>query len=360
MDTERKRIEEFELYLEGALDSEDRQLFEGRLATDPVFAREFAEYSILRKSFSAYGRRARMKAELEAIHRESGEIVNLKRKSPLVVLFKRHSSTIAVAASVSIITVLSVSLLYYYLVIQNPKTNFRELRRDMEMIKRDQQNLIKDIKNKDEVPKAYNPGRYGGTGVAISSNGYVVTSYHLVREARQIIVENSLGSFLAKEVYSDPIHDISILLIVDSMFSSTPAIPFSIKSKCSELGERVFTLGYPREDIVYGEGSISSMSGYNGDTASYQVSIPVNPGNSGGPVFDGNANLIGIISGKEINREGAAFAIKTSFILEALRSIPPDSLLRPLKLSKTAPGRVPGRVKQLQKLKDFVMVVKAT
>jgi serine protease Do len=61
MDTERKRIEEFELYLEGALDSEDRQLFEGRLATDPVFAREFAEYSILRKSLAAYGRRARMK-----------------------------------------------------------------------------------------------------------------------------------------------------------------------------------------------------------------------------------------------------------------------------------------------------------
>jgi serine protease Do len=121
----------------------------------------------------------------------------------------------------------------------------------------------------------------------------------------------------------------------------------------------VFTLGYPREDVVYGEGSLSARSGFEGDTAFYQVSIPVNPGNSGGPLLDERGNLIGVVSGRQNDAQSAAFATKSSYLVRLV-----DSLAATAKAN--APYHLPrygqlagsGRPQQLKKLQDYVFVVK--
>ena len=87
------------------------------------------------------------------------------------------------------------------------------------------------------------------------------------------------------------------------------------------MGEHIFTLGYPREEVVYGEGYLSAKSGYFGDTTSYQISISVNPGNSGGPVINKNGEVIAIITSKEKNVDGVVFAIKSKNIYKALEEI---------------------------------------
>ncbi|MFX5785492.1 hypothetical protein ABTE36_23650, partial [Acinetobacter baumannii] len=77
----------------------------------------------------------------------------------------------------------------------------------------------------------------------------------------------------------------AILLINDPEYVPVKNIPYIIRKSNADLGEEIFTLGYPRNEVVYGMGYLSAKSGYNGDTLSYQIQMSVNPGNSGAPVF---------------------------------------------------------------------------
>jgi S1-C subfamily serine protease len=87
----------------------------------------------------------------------------------------------------------------------------------------------------------------------------------------------------------------------------------------SSLGENVFTLGYPGSEQVYGEGSLSALNGFNGDTTLYQISVPLNPGNSGGPLWDQSGKLIGMIRGKNFAKEGNAYAVKSVYVADFLK-----------------------------------------
>jgi S1-C subfamily serine protease len=132
-------------------------------------------------------------------------------------------------------------------------------------------------------------------------------------------------------------------------------LPYSIPKNTAELGEQIFTLGYPREEVVYGEGYLSAKSGYSGDTTSYQISISVNPGNSGGPVINKNGEVIGIISSKETNADGVVFAIKSKNIYKALEEIKTSESI---KLPSVATIKGIDRVHQIKKIEDCVFMVK--
>ena len=103
---------------------------------------------------------------------------------------------------------------------------------------------------------------------------------------------------------------------------------------------------------------MSSKNGYAGDTVAYQVSIPVNPGNSGGPLLDMRGNVIGIINGKQTQVDGAAFAIKSTYILKSIEAIPQDSLEEKLVLSKKNSLSGLSRKDQFKKLEPFIYMVK--
>ena len=165
--------------------------------------------------------------------------------------------------------------------------------------------------------------------------------------------------FRAVTVYRDEAHDLAILRITDRKFSTLGKLPYTFKKADADLGERVYTLGYPREDVVYGEGALAARTGFEGDSAFYQVSVPVNPGNSGGPLLDDRGNLIGIISGRQLEIQSAAFAVKSTTLLRLLDNLPSDdtATAKPVlpRGNQLAGNRRP---EQLRRLQDFVFMVK--
>ena len=161
-----------------------------------------------------------------------------------------------------------------------------------------------------------------GTGFALL-NGYVVTNYHVIANAKSINVKtNSISnknSYQAKLIAMDKSNDLAILQISDKYFVGYNQIPYKVKLNTSDVGENVFVLGYPLTSTMGNEiklttGVISSKTGYMGNVALYQISAPVQPGNSGGPLFDDNGNLIGIICAKHEGAENVGYAIKTSYL----------------------------------------------
>ena len=109
---------------------------------------------------------------------------------------------------------------------------------------------------------------------------------------------------------------------------------------------------------MYGEGSLSARSGFEGDTAFYQVSIPVNPGNSGGPLLDERGNLIGVVSGRQNDAQSAAFATKSSYLVRLVDSLEAAKSGGPYNLPRYGQLAGAGRPKQVSKLQDYVFVVK--
>ncbi len=170
-----------------------------------------------------------------------------------------------------------------------------------------------------------------GTGFALTSNGYIVTNYHVIDGANSIIVKGVNGNFStsykAKIVVSDKKNDLAIIQIEDNAFTNISKIPYTIKSTSSDVGENVFVLGYPLratmgDEIKLTNGIISSKTGFQGDITSYQISAPVQPGNSGGPLFDKFGNLIGVINAKHAGAENVSYAIKVSYLKNVIDLLP--------------------------------------
>ncbi|MGB1243576.1 MAG: S1C family serine protease [Chitinophagales bacterium] len=154
-----------------------------------------------------------------------------------------------------------------------------------------------------------------GTSFAISRSGYLLTSYHLIKKASKIDVEINGIKYESIVVTKDQVNDLAIIKIEDPSFRGFREIPYVLKSQTSEVGEKVFTLGYPMSstmgsEIKLSNGIISSLSGYKGNLALYQIGMSIYGGNSGGPLFDENGALIGIIKARHNDTETASYAIK--------------------------------------------------
>ncbi len=353
----RNELELIENYLQGKLQGAELADFEQRMKADEAFSSRVAEQKKLMSALNYYGQRSELKGKLNAYHNELKKEEKLKKRPKIIKFFITQYPTIAVAASVAIITVFATlfSIEYLHSIEKKQHAYYKELRRDLDKIKSSQNKIIKEINTTDTKK---NLPRSGGTGFAITANGYIVTSYHIVKEADSVLIENSrYKSLKAVVVDTDKAHDLAVLKITDTAFSSLGALPYTFTAY-TQLAEKVFILGYPKEDMVYGEGSISSESGYEGDTTAYQISVPVNPGNSGSPLLDNDGTIVGIISGKHIEAEGASFAIKSRYIallVEALNADSATTIYLPKKANNLK-GRT--RPQQLKKLQDYVFMIK--
>jgi S1-C subfamily serine protease len=174
-------------------------------------------------------------------------------------------------------------------------------------------------------------GVSSGTGFAISSNGIIATNYHVIEGASSIKVRGINFDFdkfyNAKVLAVDTNNDVALIKIDDVNFSSLGTIPFTIKTNIVSAGENVFVLGYPLmatmgEEIKLTNGIISSKTGFKGDPTCYQISAPIQPGNSGGPLFDKNGNLIGIVNAKHTGAENVSYAIKSQYLINLLETVP--------------------------------------
>ncbi|KAA3439275.1 S1 family peptidase [Rufibacter hautae] len=365
--SERELLELIERYHQHQVTSSERRALEERMAADPIFAQRVREVELFTAALQNHGRQKSLRDRLNQ-HHQAWQQENqkettppvLKRRTPVQVFMRRYAATMGVAATVAIVTVFSslLGMEMWRSATKQQTARYVELRREVDDLKRKQNALL----NTNPVtPKAstLNPGQFSGTGFVLTSDGYFVTSYHVIEGADSLMIENKNGTKLkVEEIYSDQVRDLALLRVTDTSFTGFGKLPYSFKQKESELGERVFTLGFPREDVVFGEGTLSSKSGVYGDTASYQISIPLNPGNSGGPLLDDRGNMIGVISGKMLGVDGAAFAVKSAYLLTLLDQLPEHRLPKPISLPKVNNLAGTPRPQQLKKLQDFVYMVK--
>tara|TARA_B110001452_G_scaffold266130_1_gene272221 strand:+ start:476 stop:1882 length:1407 start_codon:yes stop_codon:yes gene_type:complete len=170
-----------------------------------------------------------------------------------------------------------------------------------------------------------------GTGFLIAEDGLIATNYHVIDGASSIKIKGVNGDF--SSVYNaiikseDKENDIAILKIDDPSFTALETPPYLINQTISDVATKAYTLGYPMrsimgDEIKFTDGRISAKSGLNGELHAYSITVPIQPGNSGGPLFDYNGNVIGItshgVSRERFNTENANCAIKSNYLLNLI------------------------------------------
>ena len=95
---------------------------------------------------------------------------------------------------------------------------------------------------------------------------------------------------------------------------------------CQVMNNTYFILGFPYalsllgSEVKLTDGKISSQSGFQGYSKTYQISAPIQPGNSGGPLFNDDGDVIGVVSSKFTEGENVGYAIKSDYLLNLLES----------------------------------------
>lgn len=202
-----------------------------------------------------------------------------------------------------------------------------------------------------------------GSGILISDN-IIITNNHVIDGANKIeVVINANGipeTYSAKVLCTDKTNDLAIVCVKDEKFSNVGDAPFSIKSNVADVGTSVFAMGFPMsqylgDEVKVTDGIISSKSGFDGDLATYQISAAIQPGNSGGPLFDNTGNLIGITSAGLDKRiaDNVGYAIKSSYVLNLIDSAPIN-----IRIPNNNNAKAKNLPDLIKALKPFVVLLK--
>ena len=153
------------------------------------------------------------------------------------------------------------------------------------------------MKEQPQKPKPESSkGIYTGTGFFISNDGYVLTNSHVIEGSSNISIILNGKSMSATLVDHDSSNDIALLKVHESV----EGLPIELKKKTKQ-GTDIAVLGYPNIGLQGNEqkatfGYINANSGIQGDTRYFQISSPIQPGNSGSPMVDDKGVVIGIAS----------------------------------------------------------------
>jgi serine protease Do len=357
-------LDTVEKYLQGEMSAEEKHQFESLRTTDPEVDQLVVEQTMFLQQMDRFGEWKNFKNTLGDVHNQlisTGEIKEEATKAVVLQLWKRYKKVMAVAASIAGITTLLIAAAATYYNRQANKKDLQELGRKFRSeVDRKTTEVIKLIPS-NKIPEGASP-LTGGTGFLIDGRGFLVTNAHVLRGSNSVIVQNYKGErFHANTVYIDANEnaDIAVLRIEDSDFKPIPSLPYGIRKVHADLGETLYTLGYPREEIVYNEGYMSAATGFEGDTLSFQLGVSANPGNSGGPVFNKNGEVIGIINTRQAKAEGVVFAITAANIFHAIDEIRKDSSVPFLKIPMLSNLRGMDRVQQVKKIEECVFMVKS-
>ena len=169
-----------------------------------------------------------------------------------------------------------------------------------------------------------------GTGFYVSDKGHVLTNNHVIESCTAITVTQA-GSppVRARLVAKDSTNDLAVLS-TDITPSAVP--PLTMRAR---IGESVYAFGYPLNGILatngnFTVGNVTATAGLGDDTRQIQISAPVQPGNSGGPLVDQYGNVVGVIVSK-LNAlkmasvtsdlaQNVNFAIKSTIVLNFLEA----------------------------------------
>ena len=202
------------------------------------------------------------------------------------------------------------------------------------------------------------------TGFFITADGYLISNYHVVKDATKVRVLTGSGTLDAKVVQTDAANDLA-LLRAEGRFAPLPIAA----SRNVQLGNTVATVGFPDPGLQgfspkLAKGEIAALAGAEDDARYFQISVPVQPGNSGGALVDERGNVVGIVSAKlnaaaalassGVLPENVNYAVKSSFLLSFLESVP--DVAKKLKEPSTADRKFEDVVKQAQAATVLVLV----
>lgn len=322
-----KDIAVFDSYLKNELTSDEKKDFEEKLAASKSYLAEFENYKqdceLIQEAFEYDA----IKDDLKATHRS----LFAKKSTPL---FTRPAFLYTIGIAASIALLFTITTLNGTVTDKNSGSGYQELANTTEEttidytttedsdgttnntnLQSDTTPLLTNINPIHKIPR--------GTSFIISDNGYFLTAKHLVKNRQKVVLQQKETemTFETWVVYEDSLSDFALLKCDDSIANLFNKIPFAFLNSPAELGDEVFTLGYPKKNIVYTNGVVSSETGFKSDSLYLEISLPSNSGNSGAPLFSTNGKLVGLITANHANKQAVTYALKHEHISTILDSL---------------------------------------
>ena len=245
--------------------------------------------------------------------------------------------------------------------------SYKVIRSETQQVRSYKKPKPKKLPKKPSAPAAKPIGPSSGSGFFISKMGHVVTNQHVVDNCKRISVGlDSRRQSPVKLLSADTRNDLALLRMTSSEAKSLvvklgiKVIPLAskglLRSDDVRLGERVMVSGFPYGDafsssVKVNSGIVSSIRGFGDDSGQFQLDAAIQPGNSGGPIYDENGNIVGVAVAR-LNKmklanvigsipENVNFGIKASTVRQFLSSsglptkwsskstsMPPDKLAK--------------------------------
>jgi uncharacterized protein len=191
-----------------------------------------------------------------------------------------------------------------------------QLRKENARLKKQNQSKPKQVAKKTPEPTPETKTSTSGSGFFISKLGHVITNQHVVDNCKSVTVgDNAKKQVTADVIETDRRNDLALLKISSLKMASVETksliqklgikiVPLAsdglLRSEDVDAGEDVLVAGYPYgemfgDDINVTKGIVSGNRGLGGDVGQFQIDAAVQPGNSGGPIYDGNGNIVGVV-----------------------------------------------------------------
>jgi serine protease Do len=355
-----------EKYLDGQLSADEAKKLEMLIVADDKIAGIVKLHQDIREGIKAYYERLQLKNKMAQWEDDKSFPVQKPKKNSLL-------RPIMAAASISLLVTISGVSIYHFAFRNKIDTKLED---DITILNGEVDNYVANTNKKieavdEKVDAIQQDGEKVkdviGTGFMLTGDGYVVTNYHVIKDAlsikKHVTLEQQQNgetvTYKADVVSFNKKLDFALLKINDERFKPVGKVPYSISDKNVALAQRIYTLGYPKNDIVYTEGAISSLSGLKSDTMFYQLNIIAARGYSGSPVINEKGELIGLLSSKNAKAEGETYCVKMKYILdhiEKIKSENKDLDIKTNQKSKLSGKRITDQVKEVV---NFVFIVKA-
>ena len=202
-----------------------------------------------------------------------------------------------------------------------------------------------------EKPKTSPPQSGSGSGFFVSKMGHIITNAHVVQNCKKVTIgDNANKQVPAELINTDSSNDLALLKLSTLEMASAESksliqklgivvVPLAskglLRSEDVRLGEKVLVAGYPFGDVFSNtikvtSGIVSATRGSGDDSGQFQLDAAVQPGNSGGPIYDSGGNIVGVVisqldklkMAKAIGSlpENVNFGIKASTVRQFLTS----------------------------------------
>ncbi len=213
-------------------------------------------------------------------------------------------------------------------------------------------------------PTAIEVASGSGTGFFITSDGYLLTAYHVIDGATKIVVKTKYLLLAARVVKTDQTNDVALLKITGAyppaamtnkvlMRTPNPRLspvsnnfrPLHVTDSSGvRLGDSVSTIGFPNPEIQgnapkFTRGEVNSLAGFRDDSHHFQISAQIQPGNSGGPLLDKNGSVVGLVQSTlndakillatGVVPQNVNYALKSEYLLRFLKPVPGLALNAP-------------------------------